>query len=344
MKKKASKQIIVIRILLFAGTALSMFFVPWPLLCAWIKPLPDTVEEQMEDAIDHCFDGMIVYIDKAGSPPEYYAAGWHNPKTEVPAKSEALWKIASIRKLYVAVVVAKLARRGKLSLDNSLSHYLPALKGRIENADKITLRMMVQHKSGIPNFTDTPNFWSSPGESNEENLAMILDQPANFEPDKRYQYSNTNYLLLSIIMDSVLGYPHFEFIQSEILDQLNLTNTYESVTKVDTNQVMSGYYVGYPYDLKSVDQGMIASASDVGTFIRALNDGSLFDEGEQQIYSSIYRYEHTGLVPGYQSIAKYHQDIDAVVVQFTTPTDFEDYHWNMSEIQYNRIIKILRRN
>ena len=64
---------------------------------------------------------------------------------------------------------------------------------------------------------------------------------------------------------------------------------------------------------------------------------------EQEIYSSIYKYGHTGLMPGYQTIAKYHKDIDAVVIQFTNTVDFNGYNWNMSEIMYNRIVKILRR-
>ena len=343
MKKQTSKRTNVIRALLLSGTIISMFFVPWPIVKAWLKPLPDTVQEQLAEATDDYFDGMIVYVDRADKSPESYAAGWHEPVAQIPAKPEAYWKIASIRKLYVAVAIAKLAGDEIISLDNSLAHYMPPLEGRIEHANEITLRMMVQHRSGIPNFTDTPGFWSSPGETNAENLALVLDMPANFKPDKRYEYSNTNYLLLSDIMDSVLGYPHFEFIQSEILDRLDLKNTFQSVTSVDTNDVMSGYYVGYPYDLKSADQGMVATAEDVGIFIRALNDGSLFDEGEQEIYSSIYRYEHTGLVPGYQSIARYHKDIDAVVIQFTTPTDFEDYHWSMAELYYRRIVKILRK-
>ena len=75
---------------------------------------------------------------------------------------------------------------------------------------------------------------------------------------------------------------------------------------------------------------MLATAQDVGIFLRALNDGSLFDEGEQAIYSSIYVYEHTGLVPGYQSIAKYHKDINTVVIQFNNTTDFNGYDWNLS--------------
>jgi hypothetical protein len=143
-------------------------------------------------------------------------------------------------------------------------------------------------------------------------------------------------------MDKVLGYDHFQFIQEEILNRLNLKNTYGSIDDVNLDDVMSGYYVGYPLDLKTEKQGMLATAEDVGIFLRALNDGSLFDEGEKEIYASIYEFDHTGLIPGYQSIAKYHKDIDTVVVQFTNTTDFEGYNWNLSEIIYSRIVKIIR--
>jgi hypothetical protein len=106
---------------------------------------------------------------------------------------------------------------------------------------------------------------------------------------------------------------------------------------------MSGYYVGIEEDIKMADYGsMIATAEDVGIFLRALNDGSLFDEGEQEIYSSIYQYNHTGLIPGYQSIAEYHKDINTVVIQFVNTTNFSGYTWNLSQIVYKRIVKILK--
>ncbi len=106
---------------------------------------------------------------------------------------------------------------------------------------------------------------------------------------------------------------------------------------------MSGYYVGIDKDFKTNENGMLATAEDVGIFLRALNDGSVFEEGEQEIYSTIYEYEHGGLVPGYQSLAEYYEDMDTVVVQFINTTDFAGYEWNLSEIVINRIVKILRK-
>ena len=266
-------------------------------------------------------------------------------KTEkkIPTDPESLFKIASISKLYDAVAVTKLVSDGRLSLDKTIVDYLPELVGRIKNAEKISLRMMIQHRSGIPNFTDAPNFWAAPTETYEEGLALILDKPANFEPGENYEYCNTNYLLINKIMDDVLGYSNFQFIQEEILIPLNLNNTFSSLSEVNIEDVMSGYHVGHPFDLKVNDYGMHATAEDVGTFLGALNDGSLFEPGEQEMYASIYEYEHSGWVPGYQSFAKYHKDIDAVVVEFYSTTDPKLYNWNLSEIINNRIVKILKR-
>ncbi len=340
---KKNRRIQIIRIALFLGTIVSLYFVPWLLVKAWLLPLPDTIQEQANEAIDHGFDGIIVYTQQADKQPQYYAAGWHNRESKIPANPHALFKIASISKLYDAVAVTKLVSEGRLSLDKTIADYLPELVGRIENSDKISLRLMIQHKSGIPNFTDAPNFWATPTKTYEESLALILDKPANFKPGEAYEYCNTNYLLINKIMDDVLGYGNFQFIQEKILIPLNLKHTYSSLNEVNIEDVMSGYHVGHPHDLKLDEHGMLATAEDVGIFLRALNDGTLFEPGEQEIYTSIYEYEHAGWVPGYQSFAEYHKDIDAVIVAYYSTTDSKLYNWNLSEIINNRIAKILRK-
>lgn len=338
MSKQKTK---ILRIALLVGTIISLYFVPWLLVKAWILPLPDTVQEQLDEAIGHGFDGMIVYVDQANKPPQFLASGWHNRESKIPAKPKALFKIASISKLYDAVAVTKLVSDGKLSLDKTITDYLPELAGRIENAEKITLRLLIQHRSGIPNFTNAPNFWGAPTETYEESLALILDKPANFKPDEDYEYCNTNYLLINKIMDNVLGYGNFQFIKERILTPLHLNNTFASLNDVNIDDVMSGYHVGYSSDLKEDEHGMLATAEDVGIFLRALNDGSLFEKGEKELYDSIYEYEHAGWVPGYQSFAKYYKDINTVVVQFYSTTDPKLYNWNLSEIINNRIKKII---
>lgn len=331
------------RFVLLIATVISLMYVPWSLLWAWLAPLPDTVQEQLNDAVDHGLDGIIVYVDQAGKEPAFYAAGWNNRENQAAADPHALFKIASINKLYVAAAVTRLVNEQRISLDDTLADHFPELVGRIENAGKITLRMMLQHRSGIPNLTDHPDFpWEDPPKTSREALEFALDLPAIFEPDAEYDYSNTNYLLLTEIIEEVTGYSHHRFIREEILVPLELNNTFGSLHEVDTDDVMSGYYIGYEPDIKEIYHGsMIATAEDVGIFLRALNDGSLLSEEEQAIYSSVYVYEHTGLVPGYSSIARYHEDIDTVVVQFVNTAGGKS--WSITEIVYDRILRILRK-
>ncbi len=335
----------ILRIVLIIASIFSLWLVPWILVKAWVFPLTETIQEQLDEGIDHGFDGMIVYVDQTGRPPELYTAGWHNRENKIPADPKALFKLGSVSKLYVAVATAKLVKENRLSLDKTLADYLPELEGRIANADKITLRLMVQHRSGIPNFTDTPGYWEDISRGNRETLELVLDKAADFEPDKKYSYSNTNYLLIGEILDKTLEYSHHQYIKKEILMPLELNNTYSLLSEVDLDDVMSGYYVDYGDDIKYNDfinpaGSMLSTAEDAGIFLRALNQGSVFNEGEQEIYSSIYVYEHTGLLPGYSSIAKYHKDIDAVVIQFVNTSG--GYTWNLSEIVYNRIVKMVR--
>jgi CubicO group peptidase (beta-lactamase class C family) len=207
--------------------------------------------------------------------------------------------------------------------------------------------MMLQHRSGIPNFTDDPEFpWFDPPSERSDYLEFALDKPADFKPDRRYHYSNTNYLLIGDILDKALGYSHHQFINEEILNPLGLIHTFNMLSEVDPDSLVSGYITEYDGDLKELDYispggSMVATAQDVGIFLRALVDGSLLSDEEESIYSSIYKYGHTGLLPGYQSIARYHKDIDSVVVQLVNTSGGN--MWSLSEIIYKRIVKILRK-
>lgn len=352
--QKKERIVRILRIIMpIVGIISAIVIAPLDLVPPLIAPLPDTVQEQVDDAVDQGLDGIIVYVDQAGEAPAFYSAGWKNKLTQEPADPHALFKIGSIHKLYIATAVAKLASSGSLPLDDTLADYLPELVGRIEYADQITLRMMVQHRSGIPNFTDHAEFdWFTPQTGEIDDLERVLDEPADFEPDARYSYSNTNYLLIGRILDKVLGYSHHQYVHSEILAPLGLKNTYFTLDEVEYDDVVSGYWSGYDDDLRFLGGSMIATAEDVGIFLRALNDGSLLNVNEQAIYSSIYEYEHTGWAPGYFSIARYYEDIDTVVIQFVNTTGGDTWGTAnviggkttaISNIVYSRIVKILHR-
>jgi CubicO group peptidase (beta-lactamase class C family) len=339
----------IFRILIpLVAVACTIYFVPWLILRAWLAPTPDTIQEQVDMAMNYKLDGIIVYVDQGGKEPQFYSAGWKDRDKKIPADPNALFKIASISKLYIAAAASKIVASGALSLDDTLKELLPEVAKHIENADQITLRLLIQHRSGIPNYSDQADYpWEKPFTENRQAIELIYDLPADFAPNEKYVYSNTNYLLIGEILDKTLGISHHDYIQTEILEPLGLKRTYSLLSEVNTDELISGYFVGYPLDIKGNDfihpgGSMISTAEEVGIFLRALNEGTLLTEKEQEIYSSVYVYEHTGLVPGYQSIAKYHPDIDAVVVQFVNTNG--GYAWTLHEMMYNRVVKILRKN
>lgn len=312
-----------------------------------IQHLPDSIESELDNAIDKGFDGIIVYVNQSGQS-SYYSAGLDNRAQQTPTNPHALFKIASISKLYIAAAAAKLVANETLALDETLVSLIPELEGQVEYADKITLKMLIQHRSGIPEYIFHPDFENrDPNESYMSTASLIFGEPANFKPDQSYTYSNTNYLLLGEILDRALGYSHHQYIADEILTPLGLENTYSLYSEVDSNEVMSGYYKGYDPDLKSTEHtrpggSMVATAEDVGLFLRALIDGTLFTKAEQDIYTEVYPYEHTGWLPGYTSIARYNSDIDAVVIQFVN-TSYTSFFWLELEGLYDRINTILER-
>lgn len=325
---------VILSLVVMAGCTKDLFF------------FPDTIQKEVDRAIDRGFDGTIVYINKSGTS-SFYSAGWNNRENQIPADPHSLFKIASISKLYIAAATTKMIANQSLSLDNTLTELLPDLAKGIEYSDQITLRMLLQHRSGIPDYADNPDYpWESPFKDNSEVYTLVMGQPADFKPGKKHRYSNTNYLLIGEILDRTLGYSHHQYIEDEILNPLGLNNTYSLLSDVDINDVMSGYYVGYEDDIKYTDfihpgGSMVATAEDVGIFLRALIDGTFFTDDEQAIYSSVYEYEHTGLLPGYQSIARYHEDFDAVMVQFVN-TSAQGYgYWLEFEKVYNRIVNVL---
>ncbi|MEO0600855.1 MAG: serine hydrolase domain-containing protein [Myxococcota bacterium] len=312
-----------------------------------LQPLSSSLDAEAERALDRGFDGIVLHVNQPGRT-SFHSAGWNDREHQVPADTHSLFKIASISKLYIAATTTKLAADARLSLDSTLAEHIPEVAGRIENADRITVRMLVSHRSGIPEYIFHPDFPVDPYETYLQTASLVYDQPANFGPDARYQYSNTNYLLLGEVLDRTLGTSHHDFIRDEILQPLGLTDTFSLMDEVDPDDVMSGYLIGYEPDLKLMDDhtrpggSMVATAADVGVFVRALVDGTLLMPDEQAIYTSLYPYEHTGWLNGYTSIVRYHSDVDAVVVQFVN-TSSDGLFWLDLERVYSRAVRIVER-
>ena len=175
-------------------------------------------------------------------------------------------------------------------------------------------------------------------------LEYALDLPADFAPDARYEYSNTNYLLVGKIMDAVLGYSHHQQIQDFILDPLGLRDTYHLLEQVDSSQLVNGYADGRnttQRDYVVPGGSMLATGDDIAVFLDALSRGKLFDAEAQATYESVYWLAHSGWLPGYQTIARFEAGLDMTIVLHVNNTG-GDSEAILADT-YDSVLEVLRR-
>jgi CubicO group peptidase (beta-lactamase class C family) len=206
--------------------------------------IPRTVAEALTDGVNQGVDGMFVFVEDADGNVTTTAAGIQDKASAQPADTSALFKIASISKQFIAVTASKLAYQRLISMDDTLAFWLPELASRIEHSESITLRLLLQHRSGVPDFDTAAGFdWRDPSHTDiDATLSLVLDLPADFTPNAHYQYSNTNYLLISKVLDRALGYSHRTFIQDFILSPLALNDTYNTQAEAVASRLASGYW------------------------------------------------------------------------------------------------------
>ncbi|NMP32724.1 beta-lactamase family protein [Thalassotalea sp. M1531] len=285
---------------------------------------PTSIQQILDEAITNGVDGIFVYIDQPGKVNQSFTAGIQDRNIQLPANAESLFKIASISKLFIAVTAVKLSFSEQLSLNDSLAYWLPELANRIENSSVITVKHLIQHRSGIADFDSQVGFsWQDAHVDIDQTLAFALDKPADFTPNSDYEYSNTNYLLLAKILDRALGYSHQIYISEQILTPLVMADTYAQLSDIDKSLLAKGYWQNKERSMQDYvipGGSMISTVKDTATFIRALNTGDLLSVDERSIYSSVYWFNHSGWLPGYQSVANYSSEIDAVVIQFINTT------------------------
>lgn len=300
---------------------------------------PPTIQGTLNKSVEDGLDGIVLLVEKNGET-ETFSAGYHDSLLLVPASENSLFKIASISKLFIATATIQLIDSQVLNANDTIASWLPELNNRIENSESITLKQLLQHRSGVPDFDSQTGFsWQSSHTSIDDTLALALDKPADFSPDERYEYSNTNYLLLGKIMDNALGYPHTTYIQENILTPLEMLNTFHLLSQIDPSLLAKGYWNDFDYTQHEYfipGGSMVSTLSDVAVFIRALSSGSLLSSQAQALFIEYFGvYAHSGWLPGYQSIARYHADIDAVIIQFVNTTGFRSEDLNIST--YNQI-------
>jgi D-alanyl-D-alanine carboxypeptidase len=164
-------------------------------------------------------------------------AGYADVKHKIQMQNHHLQYLQSVSKMYMAVEILQLKEQGKIELDAPITTYLPAKYSQyIKDAGKITVRMLLNHTSGVPEYNETPDFLSTvllhPLEnfSSLECLQAINNKELQFAPGSKYRYVNTNYLLLALIGDTLTG-DHAAYINEHIFKPLHLKNSYYANSK-----------------------------------------------------------------------------------------------------------------
>lgn len=197
-------------------------------------------------------------------------------------------KIASLTKLMLATTTMMLVDEGTLSLNAKISEYLPAdVIDNIENADEATLRHLLNHSSGIHDVISDNNFYldllnhSDRDWTPEALLKHVYGKPAMFPLGQKAEYSNSNFVLISMILNEMGGKPHQEIMRERIFDPLMMTHTYYYHYEDLPAYVAQGYYDLYN-DNTIINMtnwhtgsgnghtGVYSTVNDVRKFINAL--------------------------------------------------------------------------
>lgn len=238
------------------------------------------------------FPAALASVRDAKGHTRNYTAGVGDLKNRSKVPVDGQVRIASASKAYTATVVLQLAGEGKIDLNASVDTYLPGLvRGEGIDGRNITVRQLLQHTSGLPNYTATmPKFseWRHTYVAAHDLLDMALKEKALFAPGDGWEYSNTNYTVAGLIVQKVTGRPIGEEITNRIIKRIGLRHTYwpgagdQSIRERHPHGYASDTPGGTLVDATEVDPSwggaagqIIARPSDVSRFLTALMDGKL---------------------------------------------------------------------
>nr|WP_307840883.1 serine hydrolase domain-containing protein [Streptomyces sp. GESEQ-4] len=249
--------------------------------------------------------GLVVQARDAGGRHREARAGVRDLERGGRVPFDAYYRIGSDTKTFVAVAALQLVAEGELALDDTVEQWLPGVvTGHGNDGSRVTIRNLLQHTSGLPNYTDI--LFSDPKELTPENyrakrftartpaeqVALAMTRAPGWLPDAgdpgsetRWAYSNTNYVLIGMIIERATGHPWEQEIHERIIEPLGLRHTLTLGTSAYVPQPTAIAYLQFPGrdDLTDTtlqvdggaDGGIVSTTTDMNTFLRALMDGTL---------------------------------------------------------------------
>ena len=248
----------------------------------------------IQTLVDNGYPGALAAkTDKDGNTVGATAGKGNLATGEAPPLDGEV-RIGSNTKTFVAVLVMKMVEEGKVKLDEPVETYLPGLiKGQGVDGKKITVRQLLQHTSGLPEYIDesavdyfgTRNDYVSP----RDLLDTALARPAQFAPGAKFTYTNTNYIVLGLLAERVAKRPIAEQIETKIVKPLGLKHTYMPGPGEKTlrGKHPRGYHTrdNKPGKLEDITDlnpsmawtagAMVSTPSELNKFAQSIHDGTL---------------------------------------------------------------------
>ena len=169
----------------------------------------------------------------------------------------------------------QLLEEGRLRLDSTLDEHLPGLGAR---GEKITIRQLLNHRSGLVNFTDYTSWLEqasrSPSTRPINIVRFAVSHPAAFRPGIEWQYSNTNYIALGLVIEKITGHPYGQEFKQRVLEPLDLESTELPVTRRLQDLDDEGENPHVPWAAGAI----VSNAQDIARFLSALLSGRILSE------------------------------------------------------------------
>ncbi|MDR0683407.1 MAG: beta-lactamase family protein [Dysgonamonadaceae bacterium] len=174
-----------------------------------------------------------VAVSKNGTLLYSKSVGFADVEQGIKASVQSKYRIGSISKTFTTALVFKAIEEGKLALNQSIDKYFPT----VANANKITITHLLYHRSGIPNFTNDKSYmdWNTQPKTEQEMVAFISKLGSDFEPDTKASYSNSNFVLLTYILEKTYKKQYSKLIEEKITKPADLKDTYYG-SKIDTKK------------------------------------------------------------------------------------------------------------
>lgn len=303
-------------------------------------------EQLLHDTYPADGPGAAVLVNRDGEVLFRGARGMASLELGVPLSADQSFRIGSITKQFAAATLLKLVDAGKLELDDPLSKFLPKYPG----GDKITVRQLLDHTSGVKSYTDLPEVMGGTIRndlSTEALVATFKDLPVNFAPGEQWAYNNSGYVLVGAVIEVISGKPWFVQLHDSLLVPSGLKHTVYGANDRLIPQMASGYTVrdgGWaPMAFLSMTQphaagALVSTVDDLHGWNLALHGGKLLDPpthtamttpagkalaagygfgiGRGSLRGHV-KYEHGGGIFGFSSFLMYVPDqrLSVVVLQ-----------------------------